>query len=97
MAICYLNGKEYQISKKIIWNRINPHSNDFTEKERNLIADEVIWRMESLEIDGRDCQEYNFIEERYTDACLDYIADHDGGILDLLDELDDCEIWKYLK
>ena len=60
MAICYVNGREYQISKKIVLNRINPHNTEFTEKERNLIADEVIFRMECLEINGCDCQEYNF-------------------------------------
>lgn len=97
MAICYVNGREYQISKKIILNRISPYTTEFTKKQRNLIADEVIFRMADLEINGCDCQEYNFIEERYTDACLDYIAEHDGRILDLLDELDDLEIWKYLK
>jgi len=97
MAICYLNGREYLISKKIIQNRISPYNTEFTEQQRNLIVDEVVFRMESLEIDGRDCQEYNFIEERYTDACLDYIFDHNNSVLALLNELDDCKIWEYLR
>ena len=53
--------------------------------------------MSGLEVDGCDCQEYNFIEERYTDACLSYIFNHDNKVVALTDEFDDCEIWEYLQ
>ena len=97
MASCYLNGKEYEISKNIILKYINAHSTNFTTDEKDKIANEVVFRMESLEIEGRDCQEFNFIEDRYTEACLYYIFDHNNKVEDLLNEVDDCEIWKYLR
>lgn len=97
MSKCILNGKDYEISKKIILDRINAYSTNFTDKEKDIIANEVVWRMAGLEIEGCDCQEYNFIEERYTDACLNYIFDHDNKVVCLTDEYDDCEIWEYLQ
>lgn len=97
MSKCMLNGKDYEISKKIILDRINAYSTNFTDKEKDIIANEVVFRMGGLEVDGCDCQEYNFIEERYTDACLDYIFDHDNKVVALTDEFDDCEIWEYLQ
>ncbi len=96
MAICYLNGREYNISKKIILDYINSYGTKFTKAEKDKIANEVMFRMESLEVNGMDCQEYNFIEERYTEACMCYIFDHDDRVEALLNEKDDCNIWDYL-
>lgn len=96
MAICYLNGRKYEINKNIILNYINSYSTKFTEEEKDKIANEVAFRMESLEVDGVDCQEFNFIEDRYTEACMCYIFDHDNRVGDLLNEKDDCKIWDYL-
>lgn len=97
MINCYLNGKEYVISKDIILKYINSHSTSFTTDEKDKIANEVVFRMESLEINGADCQEFNFVEDRYTEACMDYIFDHNNRVEALLNEKDDCEIWKYLR
>ena len=97
MSKCMLNGKDYEISKNIILNRINAYSTNFTDKEKDNIVNEVVFRMEGLEVEGRDCQEFNFIEERYTDACLDYIFNHDNKVEALLNESDDCEIWDCLE
>ncbi len=97
MAYCYLNGRKYDISKKVILNYINSYSTSFTTEEKEKIANEVVFRMESLEIDGVDCQEFNFIEDRYTEACMYYIFDHNNRIEDLLNEEDDGKIWDYLR
>jgi hypothetical protein len=96
MTICYLNGRKYKISKDVILDYIDSYGTKFTKKEKEKIANEVMFRMESLEVDGVDCQEFNFIEDRYTEACMAYIFDHDNRIEDLLDEQDDCKIWDYL-
>lgn len=94
---CVLNGiREYKISKQVILDYIDRHSTIFTAEEKDKIAEEVGFRMESLEVDGCDCQEYNFIEERYTMACLQYIFDHGDNVNALLTEKDDCKIWDYL-
>lgn len=97
MASCYLNGRKYEISKNIILKYINSHSTNFTSDEKDKIANEVVFRMESLEINGADCQEFNFVEDRYTEACMDYIFDHGNRVEDLLNEEDDGEIWEYLR
>lgn len=98
MTKCYLNGREYEISKEIIMDYINTDSRsiNFTSEEKDKIANEVVSRMDSIVVKGADCQEYNFIEERYTDACLDYIVAHNNDIENLLNEENDCEIWDYL-
>jgi hypothetical protein len=44
-----------------------------------------------------DCQEYNFIEEKYTEACLSYIDEHNMRVEDLINEEDIEQIWKYIK
>ena len=98
MASCVLNGcREYEISKEIILDYIESYGTEFTREEKNKIANEVVFRMDSLEVDGSECQEFNFIEERYTAACMGYIFDHNNSVDALLNEVDDGKIWEYLE
>lgn len=96
MAFCFLNERKYDINKKIIVNYISSFGNRFTEEQIDKIANEVVYRMESLVIDITPCQEYNFVEEAYTDACLQYLDAHDDHIDSLINETDDLKIWEYL-
>lgn len=96
MAFCFLNGRKYDIHKKIIVDYISSFGNRFTEEQIDKIANEVIYRMEALDINITLCQEYNFVEEEYTDACLSYLDAHDDNIDSLINETDDLMIWEYL-
>jgi hypothetical protein len=88
MKKCYLNGKEYEISREIIKDYIDGDSMsaNFTAEDKERIILEVEKRMEALEVNGVDCQEYNFIEEKYTEACLSYIDEHNMRVEDLINE-----------
>lgn len=96
MAVCFLNGKKYDISKNIIVDYIRSFGIRFTEDQTDKLANEIMFRMESLDVDTTVCQEYNFVEEAYTDACLSYVEAHDDNIDSLLNEPDDLKIWEYL-
>lgn len=93
MNICYLNGKEYEISQKRILDYIDTWSHKFTNDEKEKIVNEVCFRMDSLELDGCDFQEWNCIEDAYTDAACCYIFTHNFSVQALLDEEDDLEIF----
>lgn len=96
MSMCYLNGTEYQISRKAIAEYIKTWSHPFTSEEIKKIVDEVCFRMDSLEVGGSDVQEFNCIEDAYTDAAVCYIFAHNYSVQALLDEEDDGEIFKYM-
>ncbi len=91
---CYLNGKEYEINKQIILNYLDTWTGTgWTNEDKQKIADEVVFRMEGLEIDTTAIQEFNFVEDAYTDAACCYIFSHNNSIQALLDEEDDLEIF----
>lgn len=96
MSICYVNGKEYKINKKAINDYINTFEHSFTTEEVKLIVDEVCFRMDSLEVSISDVQEFNTIEDAYTNAAVCYIFAHNNSVRALLEEIDDGEIFAYM-
>lgn len=92
-----IDGKDREIDKAIIRDIINKRfPRKWKDEGIEDVVDEICFRIESLEFENID-----FIpEEKYSNACIDYIFDMDKGDvigIDLLiNETDDCVIWDYL-
>lgn len=91
------NGEERKIDKDIIRDIINERfPRKWKDEGIEDVVDEICFRMSDLEFENVD-----FIpEERFSNACIDYIFDMgDGDVIGidlLINEEDDCIIWDYL-
>ena len=92
-----INGKERKIDKEIIRDVIHKRfPRKWKDEGIEDVVDEICFRISDLEFEDID-----FIpEEKYSNACIDYIFDMGKGDvigIDLLiNEHDDCNIWDYL-
>lgn len=92
-----IDGKDREIDKDIIRDVIHKRfPRKWKDEGIEDVVDEICFRIESLELENID-----FIpEEKYSNACIDYIFDMgDGDVIGidlLINEEDDCNIWDYL-
>lgn len=93
---CFLDGKEYEINKNIILNYLENAGSIWTDKEKLKIADEVCFRMDSLELCSEFLPDVNFVEEVYADAACKYLFAHDNNVDALISEEDDLAIFDYI-
>lgn len=94
MSKCYLNGKEYEINEKIIRDYIDSFDNDFTAEDKDKIVNKVCDIMDGREVGRDEIQEFNFIEDAYTDAVCMYVFNK--SLEELLDEKDDAKVIEYM-
>lgn len=97
MSTIFINGNEREVNDDIIRDVVIKRfpikwGNECIED----VVDEIRFRISDMVFEN-----INYIpEERYSNACIDYIFDRGCGDIigiDLLiNEEDDCEIWDYL-